>query len=135
METRRKMIIYIVAAFILGAVGGGFVGSRFLAPGRDWTPRRDGSSPLKEFATRLKLDERQSQVVDSILESHRSAFDTIRKSYGTAFRMQRETIRTQIQSLLNDEQRTLYDQYLKEMEERESRRRGAGGEDRTRRSH
>ena len=134
METRRKMIIYIVAAFLLGAVGGGFVGNRF-APSREWTPRRDGPSPVKEFATRLKLDEQQTQVVDSILENHRAAFDTIRKSYGIAFRMQRETIRTQIQRLLNDEQRLLYDEYLKEMEQRESRRRGSGGDERTKRSH
>ena len=134
METRRRMIIYIVASFILGAVGGAFVGSRFFAPSHDWTARRDGPSPVKEFSTRLKLDERQTQLVDSLLESQRAAFDTIRKSYGMAFRMQRETIRTHIQSLLNDEQRKLYDDYIKEMEQRESRRRGGGGDERTRRS-
>ena len=135
METRRRMIIYIVASFILGAVGGAFVGSRFFAPTHEWSGRREGSSPVKEFAARLKLDERQTQAVDSILESQRAAFDTIRKSYGTAFRMQRETIRAHIQGLLNDEQRKLYEEYIKEMEDKEARRRGGGGDERTRRSH
>lgn len=133
MGTRWKMIIYIVTAFVLGAAGGAFVGSRYAAR-HDWEQRRDGQSPVKDFAARLKLDEHQAQVVDSILESHRSVFDTIRKSYGKAFRMQRETIRTQIQKLLDDEQRKRYDEYIKEMEEREAKRRG-GGEERDRRSH
>ena len=125
MEPRRKLILYIVLSFVLGAVGGAFVG-RELAPRHDWQQRREGSSPMKEFSARLKLDEAQTAKVDSILESHRAAFDTIRKSYGRAYRAQRDTIRQQIQLLLDDNQRRLYDEFLKEMEEREAKRRSGG---------
>ena len=87
MEPRRRLILYIIVSFILGAIGGGFVGSK-LAGRHDWPDRREGGSPLKQFSERLKLDERQTATVDSILEGHRAVFDTLRKSYGKAFRMQ-----------------------------------------------
>jgi hypothetical protein len=123
MEPRRRLILYIVVSFLLGAVGGGFVGSKY-APRHDWQDRREGGSPLKEFSERLKLDERQSAIVDSILENHRAEFDTLRKSYGNAFRTHRDSIRHQIERILNDEQRKLYEVYVQEMDQRESRRRG-----------
>jgi hypothetical protein len=89
MEHRKKLILYIIVSFVLGAVGGGLVG-RNLAPSHDWQQRREGGSPMKEFAERLKLDERQTAMVDSILE------------------------------------KTLYDEYLQQMEEREAKRRSGG---------
>lgn len=125
MEHRKKLILYIIVSFVLGAVGGGLVG-RNLAPSHDWQQRREGGSPMKEFAERLKLDERQTAMVDSILESHRSVFDTLRKSYGKAYRAGRDSIRHQIQSILSDEQKTLYDEYIQQMEEREAKRRSGG---------
>jgi aminopeptidase N len=125
MELRRKMILYIIVAFLLGGVGGGFVGSRLSSP-PERVHRRDGGSLMKEFATRLKLDERQTQMVDSILESQRSTVDTIRKAYWRAYRDRRDTIRSEIQKILDDEQQKLYDEYVKEMQHRESRRRSGG---------
>ena len=125
MEPRRKLILYIIVSFVLGAVGGGFVGSK-IAPRHDWSQRRDGPSPMKEFSERLKLDERQTAMVDSILENHRSAFDAIRKSYGKTYRTQRDSIRLQIQNILNDEQKELYNDYIREMEQREAKRRSGG---------
>jgi hypothetical protein len=121
MEPRRRLILYIVVSFLLGAVGGGFVGSKY-APRHEWQDRREGGSPLKEFSERLKLDERQSAIVDSILESHRAEFDTLRKSYGDAFRTHRDSIRHQIDRILSDEQRKLYQVHIQEMDQRDSRR-------------
>jgi len=131
MEPRRRLILYIIVSFILGAIGGGFIGSK-LAGRHDWPDRREGGSPLKQFSERLKLDERQTAIVDSILEGHRAVFDTLRTSYGKAFRMQRDSIRIQIGRILDDEQRKLYEAYRQEMDQREAKRRG-GDEGRDRR--
>jgi hypothetical protein len=125
MEPRRKLILYIVAAFVLGALGGAFVGNRVIPP-RERSERHDGRSPMTEFAQRLKLDQRQTAMVDSILESHRAVFDSIRHLYGKAFRAERDSIRLRIQAILTDEQKGLYDDFIKQMDERASRRRPEG---------
>ena len=125
MEPRRKLILYIIVSFILGGVGGWFVGSTY-APRHEWQQRREGGSPMKEFAERLKLDETQTAMVDSILESHRSVFDSLRKEYGKSYRAGRDTIRQQIKAILSPEQQKLYDEFIQQMEEREAKRRSGG---------
>jgi len=75
----------------------------------------------KEFADRLKLTGNQPTQVDSILESNRKKFGEIRKEYDEVFRHQRDSLRRGIRSILSPEQNLLYDQYIKEMDERESR--------------
>lgn len=111
--------MFILLSFIVGGVGGGFLGASYFSPKR--SPRPSHSQIMKEFSERLKLEGSQPAQVDSILEASRKRFGDLRKKYGEMFRQQRDSLRKDIRTILSEEQSTLYDQYIKEMDERESR--------------
>ncbi|HLE32646.1 MAG TPA: hypothetical protein VJB38_08570 [Bacteroidota bacterium] len=119
MQAKSKTLIFILLSFLLGAVGGGYFGASYFGPKRSARPSHAGVR--KEFADRLKLTGNQPTQVDSILESNRKKFGEIRKEYDEVFRHQRDSLRRGIRSILSPEQNLLYDQYIKEMDERESR--------------
>jgi len=119
MEAKSKTLMFIVLSFILGAVGGGYFGASYFSSKRNGRPAH--SDVVKEFSQRLKLQNGQTAKVDSILEAHRKGFGELRKEYNERFRGHRDSLRKEIRAILSDEQNALYDQYIKEMDERESR--------------
>ncbi len=119
MQAKSKTLIFILLSFLLGAAGGGYFGASYFSAKRNARPSHTGVR--KEFADRLKLTGNQPTQVDSILESNRKKFGEIRKEYDEVFRHQRDSLRRAIRSILSPEQNVLYDQYIKEMDERESR--------------
>lgn len=119
MEAKSKTLMFIVLSFILGVVAGGYVGASYFTPKRN--ARTSHSSVMKEFSERLKLQGSQSAQVDSILEGSRKRFGELRKEYNEIFRGRRDSLRKEIRTILSAEQNVLYDQYIKEMDERESR--------------
>ncbi len=119
MQPKSKTLIFILLSFVLGAVGGGYFGASYFTPKRGSRPSH--SNVRKEFVERLKLTGDQPARVDSILELNRKKFGEIRKEYDGVFRLQRDSLRRGIRSILTPEQNPLYDQYIKEMDERESR--------------
>ena len=119
MQAKSKTLMFILLSFVLGIVGGGYFGASYLASKRNSRPSHQGVR--KEFSERLKLTGIQPAQVDSILEASRKRFGEIRKEYDEVFRHQRDSLRRGIRSMLSPEQNLLYDQYIKEMDERESR--------------
>jgi len=119
MGAKSRTLVFIVVSFLLGAVGGGFFYSNFYGQRRSGRPSHQDI--VKEFTQRLKLEGNQPAMVDSILESGRRRFGEIRKEYNEALRAQRDSLRKEIRKILSKEQNLLYDQYIKEMEEREAR--------------
>ena len=120
MEAKTKTFWFIIVAFLLGAVGGGFVGSSYFGKGSsDKKPNR--SEIRKHFAEKLRLTPEQSVIVDSLVEIHRSKINDISKQYSDIFKTQRDTLRQEIRKLLNEEQNARYDDFIKEIEQREQK--------------
>ncbi|MCI0708409.1 MAG: hypothetical protein L0Y80_13100 [Ignavibacteriae bacterium] len=122
MSARTKTFLFIIVAFLLGGVGGGFVGKDYFNRGRSHK-KPERSEIRKHFAEKLQLDQRQQATVDSIVEVHRSKIDTISQQYSQRFKLQRDTLRQEIRKLLTPEQNTRYDEFIKEIDERDQKKR------------
>lgn len=119
MQAKSRTLMLLFVSFLLGGVAGVFADRTWFAPsGYRKASRGDVS---REFAEKLKLRPEQTSAVDSILEAHKERFVGVRKGYSEAIKLQRDTLRREIRLLLNPEQNALYDQYIKEMDERETR--------------
>jgi len=123
MELKTKTFVFILVSFLLGGIAGGFIGRTYFVSQPN-THRPSRADIQKQFAERLKLTPEQATQVDSILEAYRNKFGDFQKQYWQSFRSKRDTLRHDIRTLLSEEQNKLYDEYVKEMEEREGRRRG-----------
>lgn len=119
MGAKSKTLMFIVVSFLLGGVVGGIVDANYFGSRRPARPSHEDI--MREFTQRLKLQGSQPAVVDSILESGRVRFGEIRKEYNDTFRTQRDSLRKEIRKTLSQEQNLLFDQYIKEMDEREAR--------------
>ncbi len=123
MNPKNKIIIIVIVSFVLGIAGGFFLGRSTIFSEKPRNGRPSQAEIMREFKERLKLDETQAATIDSLLEAQKSKFGELRKQYSSVFRAQRDSLRTIIRSLLTEEQNTLYDQYIQDMEKRESRAR------------
>jgi hypothetical protein len=121
MEPKKKTMLFVIVAFVLGGIGGGFVGSVYKHDRDSYRQRPSRAEIQKEFAAKLKLSPDQSAAVDSILESHRKKFEAIQGDYSSVFKAQRDSMRQEIRKLLSPEQNERYTHYVKEMEEREQK--------------
>ncbi|MBM4161194.1 MAG: hypothetical protein FJ217_08850 [Ignavibacteria bacterium] len=123
MELKTKTFVFILVSFLLGGIAGGFIGRTYFAsqPNMHRPSRADVQ---EQFAERLQLTPEQATQVDSIFEAYRKNFGDFQKQYWQTFRFKRDTLRLEIRRLLSEEQNKLYEGYIKEMEEREGRRRG-----------
>jgi hypothetical protein len=121
MEAKTKTFWFIIIGFLLGGVGGGFIGSTYFAKRNNGRSRASREEVQKEFATKLKLTVQQTSSVDSTIESHRKNFNAVSSEFTSRFRANRDTLRLEIRKLLTPEQNTLYDAYIKEMDEREKK--------------
>lgn len=121
MQLKTKTLVFIIIGFLLGCVAGVFIGRTYFA-GPSGSHRPSRAEIQKQFATRLQLDSVQSAQVDSLMETFRKRFGDVQKHYWEAIRLKRDTLRLEIRQLLSPEQNKLYDDYIKEMSERESRR-------------
>ncbi len=117
MNPKTKTLLLILLCFALGAVAGVFVDKYYL--GSRAPHRPDPSQVRKEFAQRLRLDSTQVLQVDSIFDVHRKRMDDIRK----LFAEDRDSLRAAIRKLLSQDQSKLYDDYVHEMDSRDTRRR------------
>lgn len=121
MQPKSKTLLFILFAFLLGGVGGLVVGKSYY--GASPRHRITREEVRKEFTERLKLDRHQRAAIDSLLESYRTKFGETRKHFSEDFRKRRDSLRVEIRKRLSEEQNRLYDDYIKELDERESRER------------
>jgi hypothetical protein len=122
MELKTKTFAFIVLTFVLGGVAGVFLGRTYFSGQAD-RHRQSWAGVQKQFADRLKLDATQTAKVDSILEAFRQNFSVVQGQYWQSFHAKRDTLRMSIRALLTAEQNKLFDDYIKETDQRESRRR------------
>ena len=121
MQAKSRTLVFLVVSFLLGGVAGVFADRTWLNSPAPKRPSRGEVS--KEFAEKLMLRPEQTVAVDSILEARKERFVAVRKGYSETIKLQRDTLRREIRKLLSPDQNNLYDQYIKEIEERETRHR------------
>jgi len=122
MGLKTKTFAFVLLSFLLGGVAGGYIGKTYFATqGGGHRPTR--ATIQKQFAERLHLNTSQAAKVDSILESYRQSFGQVQNGYWQTFHLKRDTLRLSIRALLAPEQNKLFDEYIKEMDGRESKRR------------
>ncbi|MGH2569568.1 MAG: hypothetical protein ACRDGA_14615 [Bacteroidota bacterium] len=121
MQAKAKTFLSIILSFLLGGAAGGFIGSAYFAKHTSYRNRPTREAVGKEFATKLQLTEIQSVSVDSLIEANRTKFSTLSKQYSASFKANRDSLRASIRKLVTPEQNMLYDQYIREMEEREKK--------------
>ena len=116
MEPKTKTLLFILASFVLG-VAAGIAFKDTLLPHRP--SYRSELEWRKSFYERLKIEGEQIGKVDSILDAQRGRMNVYRELMMAT----RDTTRAEIRKLLSDEQNRLYDNFIKEMHEREARER------------
>jgi hypothetical protein len=122
MGLKSKTFAFVFISFLLGAVAGGYIGrAYFSTQSAGHRPAR--AAIQKQFADRLHLNASQSAKVDSILEAFRQNFGQVQTGYWQTFHSKRDTLRLSIRALLAPEQNKLFDDYIKEMDSREAKRR------------
>lgn len=121
MQPKTKTLLLVVVSFLLGGIGGGFIGKTYFAERGGRTSPTSREQVKLEFATKLKLDAAQSTQIDTLIEAFRAGFNETRKQYTELFRVRRDSLRNDIRKLLSGEQNQLYDDYIKEMDEREKK--------------
>lgn len=122
MELKTKTFGFILVSFLLGGVAGVFVGRTYF-PRQPERRRPPWTEVQKQYSERLKLDANQTVKVDSILEAFRQNFSQVQGQYMQSYHAKRDTLRMSIRALLTPEQNKLFDEYIKEMGQREGRRR------------
>ena len=128
MKLKTKTFLFILVSFLLGGVGGWYVGRTYF-PRLPERHRPSWAEVQKQYSERLKLDSAQTVKVDSISEAFRKSFSQVQGQYMGLFHAKRETLRMSIRAVLSPEQNRLFDAYIKETGQREGRRR-EGGSDR-----
>jgi hypothetical protein len=122
MGLKTKTFAFIVMSFLLGGVAGAYIGRAYFAP-QTGGHRPTRATMQKQFAERLHLNNAQAVKVDSILEAFRQSFGQVQDGYWQTFHSKRDTLRLSIRALLVPEQNKLFDDYIKEMDGREAKRR------------
>jgi Spy/CpxP family protein refolding chaperone len=117
MDPKTKTVLLIFTCFVLGTVAGVVAQKYYFSPRASHRP--DYAQVRREFAQRLRLDSLQVGQVDSVMDFHRKKMEDIRK----LFTSERDSLRSDIRKLLTPVQTPIYEEYIKGMEARESRRR------------
>jgi hypothetical protein len=118
MGPKTKTIIFIILSFVLGGFAEGVIlyyhGGNSNVPARRYQTQADFR---KAFAERLKLDPKQVVVIDSIVNIYRGRMNFHRQQILAV----RDTLRLEIRKQINPEQNRLYDEIVREIDEREAR--------------
>lgn len=120
MAPKTKTVLFILASFLLGGVAGGWLVGRYGGPAAPSRRYQSHGDFFRSFSDRLKLDARQATVVDSIITYHRNKMNLRRKEILAV----RDTLRVEVRKQLNPEQNRLYDDFIREVDQRESRQHG-----------
>ena len=97
--------------FLAGCLAGALAGSHFQkrAFHRFWEHGPESQRVLQKFSRELGLDPKQQEAVKAVLERHREKTMALHKESGAKFEAIRLSLRTDIEPLLNPEQRAKFE--------------------------
>ena len=118
---KAKVLVFTI--FFIG-IGTGVLTANFytarVASAPDRTQRAQGD--INKFYDYLGLNQEQRDQMHKIGEETRHEFQELRKETQPRFQAIQDESREKIRALLNDEQRTKYDEFRKKMDERRRNR-------------
>lgn len=121
MRSTWKASLLLIATFAGGALAGGAViamADRDKLPGRKSHHHHPGSDDHIEFMSRkLDLTPAQKDTVQSILERHKPAMDSIWRQLGPRFETIKDSISNEIRRQLTPEQQQAYTEMIRRFEE------------------
>ncbi len=121
MRSTLKATLLLIATFAGGALAGGAViglADRDKLPGRKSHDRHPGADDHIEFLSRkLELTPPQKDSVQSILERHKPAMDSLWRQLGPRFETIRDSISNEIRRQLTPTQKQSYTEMIRRFEE------------------
>ena len=117
MKPKTKTISFILLSFVLGLMCGLFIDGRIV----DRFYHNQGKSPRdfqKMLVERLKLDERQTAQLDSLLEARKKSMNERRKH----MLAMRDTMQMEIRKILSTDQVKKFDEMNQNMIKREGKK-------------
>jgi Spy/CpxP family protein refolding chaperone len=122
----RKVYLYFVATFLLGAVVGaagvllyGWYGGQWHRPGR---PNKE--EIVRRLTRDLELTESQVGEIRKIFDESGAKFRALEQEVGPRFQAIRQERRDRIRAVLTPEQREKFDEIIRRREAKEKRRKG-----------
>ena len=119
---KRRVIVYFIVTFLLGALagaGGGSLYRKYRRHGRRAPTRQDVVQHLKQG---LSLTDEQSgrvrQIIDERWEKHGEIYENADRQRAAM----RESAREQIREVLTDEQRERFDSMVEKFDKRRAKR-------------
>ena len=120
---KLRLIVSISAVFLLGVVIGaswsGILVSRNVAAQLSQPSGKPGI--IEELKTRLKLSPGQMQQIDLILDETQSEFIQLHRAVKPQFEQIRQTMRSGIRQMLNQEQEREYEGMIRERDEQKGK--------------
>ncbi len=119
LTSRRKAHLIILTTFVLGVVVGA-AGQYLLF--HQAVPRSSKSvaEAADELAKVVRLDQSQRSQVEQILSETRQQYQEVKNQTRPQYLAVRDNARKRIRTLLSPEQQTLYDQWTKESDAKNS---------------
>src|SRR6185503_10274854 len=121
MRSTWKATLLLIATFAGGALAGGAViamADRDKLPGQKSHHHHPGSDDHIEYMSRkLDLTPAQKDSVQSILERHKPAMDSIWRQLGPRFETIKDSISNEIRRQLTPEQQQAYTEMIRRFEE------------------
>jgi Spy/CpxP family protein refolding chaperone len=134
---KAKLLVFAVffIGILTGVVIANFYTTRVMTSSPDMATSPDRTQraqrDINKFYDYLGLDQKQRELMHKIGEETRQEFQELRKETHPRFEAIRQKSRTKIRAVLNDEQRTKYDEFNRKMDERRrNRNRDANKNDR-----
>jgi Spy/CpxP family protein refolding chaperone len=129
MKTKTSATLFLALTFLLGGVAGAV--SQYLYSSRASAARRPPRPPgpqeiVDQMAQDLKLDAGQKEQVKSIISESREKYHRLSQQFRPNYDAIRQETRQQIRAILREDQRSRFEEIVKEMDARfrERSRRG-----------
>ena len=119
---KRRVIVYFIVTFLLGALagaGGGSLYRKYTRHGRRAPTRQDVVQHLKQG---LSLTDEQSGRVQQIIDEMREKHSETHENSDQQHAAMRESSREQIREVLTDEQRERFETMVEEFDRRRAKR-------------
>lgn len=127
---KRKAILWVLGVFVLGMLCGGLaihlVEDRAFGLSPRSGPRGGPGEVVKQLTTELSLDTAQQEQLTTILEETRTRYVKLYEPIRPEHERIRQEGRDRIRAILKPEQVDKYNEFLRQLDERQKRNRKNG---------
>jgi len=126
MMSNRKALAFLLAVFVLGAAAG-VLGTMWatrtgLAATSGGPSKFTKQGAMEWLTNELKLSAEQQQQLGPILDETATSYEAIRERVRTEYDQVRQQSREKIHAILTSEQKTRFEELVRQMDEERARR-------------